>query len=233
MYAVITGISKGLGRAIAVAFAQKGYHIIGCSREVAALIQFQQDLQTAFPHLSIFTRVADMADKKSVQHFAAFVQQHASQISVLVNNAGTFQPSSIQNETDNTLEQTLATNVYGAYYLTKALMPQFVTQKNGHIFNIGSIASRRTFDNCAAYTISKHALQGFSQVLREELKPQGVRVTTVLPGAIFTDSWSGSDIDPNRLMSAEDIAQIIVECHSLSSRTVVEEIVLRPQLGDL
>lgn len=233
MYAVITGISKGLGRAIAMAFAQKGYHIIGCSREATALAQFQQDLQSAFPYLSVFTQVTDMADKKSVQHFAAFVQQYVSQINILVNNAGTFQPSTIHSEVDNTLEQTLATNVYGAYYLTKALLPQFVAQKSGHIFNIGSIASRRTFDNCAAYTISKHALQGFSQVLREELKPHDVRVTTVLPGAIFTDSWSGSDIDPNRLMSAEDVAQIIVECHSLSSRTVVEEIVLRPQLGDL
>jgi short-subunit dehydrogenase len=106
-------------------------------------------------------------------------------------------------------------------------------RQQGHIFNICSIAGTQPYANGGSYSISKYAMVGFSKNLREELKPKGIKVTTVNPGATMSDSWSGSDIDPKRIMEAKDIADAIWAIYNLASQTVVEEIVMRPQLGDL
>ena len=99
--------------------------------------------------------------------------------------------------------------------------------------NSGSIASLKAYPNGGSYSISKFALAGFSQNLREELKPYGIKVTTVYPGAAYTDSWAGSGVDPVRIMEAGDIAEMVYAASRLSAQATVEEIVLRPQLGDL
>lgn len=105
--------------------------------------------------------------------------------------------------------------------------------KAGHIFNICSIASLQAYANGGSYSISKFALLGFSKNLREELKPKGIKVTAVMPGATMSNSWSGSNIDPKRIMEAKDIASMVYTATHLSPMAVVEDIVLRPQLGDL
>jgi short-subunit dehydrogenase len=103
----------------------------------------------------------------------------------------------------------------------------------GHIFNICSIASLAAYENGGAYSISKFALLGFSKNLRLELKDSGIKVTAVCPGAVFTNSWAGSGVDPKRIMDANDIAKMIYAATQLSAQAVVEDIVMRPQLGDL
>jgi short-subunit dehydrogenase len=106
-------------------------------------------------------------------------------------------------------------------------------RKQGHIFNMCSIASLQAYANGGAYSISKFALLGFSKNLREEMKPHGIKVTAVLPGATMTASWAGSNIDPNRIMEVNDIAEMVYTSSKLSPMAVVEDIILRPQLGDL
>jgi short-subunit dehydrogenase len=96
-----------------------------------------------------------------------------------------------------------------------------------------SIASIAAYDNGGSYSISKYAMLGFGKNLREELKPFNIKVTNVLPGAAYTDSWAGSGVDPLRIMEAQDIAKMIVAASDLSPQACVEEIILRPQLGDL
>jgi len=151
----------------------------------------------------------------------------------LVNNAGRFIPGSINNEEEGILEEMINTNLYSAYHLTRALLPSMLEKKRGHIFNICSVASLQAYNNGGSYSISKFALLGFSKNLREELKPTGIKVTTVLPGAAYTDSWSGSGVDPKRIMEADDVAKMIFASSQLSPQAVVEDIILRPQLGDL
>jgi len=129
-------------------------------------------------------------------------------------------------------------NLYSAYHLTRTLLPKMMHQQNtsgsrGHIFNICSIASLKSYKNGGSYSISKFALAGFSKNLREEMKPYGIKVTAVYPGAVYTDSWAGSGIDPKRIMEASDIAEMIYASAQLSPQATVEDIVLRPQLGDL
>ncbi len=106
-------------------------------------------------------------------------------------------------------------------------------QKAGHIFNMCSVASLQAYPNGGAYSITKYALLGFSDNLRYELKDEGIKVTAISPGAVWSNSWSGSGVPPERIMKAEDIAALLWTTYSLSAQATVEHIVLRPQLGDL
>ena len=174
-----------------------------------------------------------MSVKAEVQAFAANILKNVEQIDILVNNAGMFIPGALADEEDGALEQMINTNLYSAYYLTRALLPSMMDRRNGHIFNICSVASKIAYPNGGSYSISKFALLGFSKVLREELKDNAIKVTSVLPGATWSNSWAGIDLPRERLMEANDIAIAIWGALQMSTSAVVEEIVLRPQLGDL
>jgi short-subunit dehydrogenase len=105
--------------------------------------------------------------------------------------------------------------------------------KKGHIFNMCSVASKTIFPNASAYCISKFALLGFSKVLRAELKDKQIKVTSLLPGATWSNAWAGVELPKERIMQAEDIAKVVWSAYHLGDSAVVEEIILRPQLGDL
>ena len=232
MIAIITGASKGLGRAIALQYAAAGYTLIVCARGAKALYDFVEEVQLEYPETTIKALPVDMSIKEEVTAFAEWSLQFGTP-TILVNNAGMFLPGSVNNEEAGTLEAMINTNLYSAYHLTRALLPSMVANKSGHIFNICSIASLQAYSNGGSYSISKFALLGFSKNLREELKPLGIKVTAVLPGAAYTDSWSGSGVDPKRIMEAHDVAKMVFAASQLSSQAVVEDIILRPQLGDL
>jgi NADP-dependent 3-hydroxy acid dehydrogenase YdfG len=108
-----------------------------------------------------------------------------------------------------------------------------IDKRNGHVFNMCSVASIQPYEHGGSYCIAKYALLGFTRVLREEMKEHNVRVTAILPGATLSDSWEDVDLPPERFMPAEDIASCIYHAYALSPRTVVEDIVMRPQLGDI
>jgi short-subunit dehydrogenase len=233
MNIVITGASKGLGRAMAEKFAAQGHHLFLCSRNEVDLYKTMEELLTRYPTVKIKAKARDLSKKEEAQEFAAWVLNNGYVIDVLINNAGSFIPGSIYNEPEGSLEQMLAVNLYSAYYVTRMLLPQMMERKAGHIFNICSIASLQAYANGGAYSVSKFAMLGFSKNLREEMKPYHIKVTSVLPGAVYTNSWSGSEIDPKRIMEATDIAEMVYAATQLSAQACVEEIVLRPQLGDL
>lgn len=233
MNSIITGASRGLGKAIAEAFAARGYDLILTSRDPVALAAAAADLAARFPAIAIRSQAADLSDKQQARGFGQWVLDAGIVPGVLVNNAGQFIYGSMLEEAEGTLEHLMAVNLYSAYHLTRVLLPAMMARKAGHIFNISSIAALKAYPYGGAYSISKFALDGFSTNLREELKPHGVKVTTVYPGAAYTDSWAGSGVDPRRIMEAADIAKMVVAATGLSPQATVEEIVLRPQLGDL
>ena len=233
MNVVITGASKGFGRAIAEIFAANGHNLFICARNEIALYKAMEELLTRYPDIKIKAKARDISKKEEAEDFGQWLLANAYNIDVLVNNAGRFIPGSIHNEAAGALEEMMQTNVYSAYHLTRVLLPAMMQRKSGHIFNLCSIASLNAYPNGGAYSISKFALHGFSKNLREELKPHGIKVTGVFPGAAYTDSWSGSGIDPKRIMEANDIAAMIYAASQLSAQACVEEIIMRPQLGDL
>ena len=233
MNVVITGASRGLGKAIAHLFAQNGHNLILTSRSEVALYNAVQEIMTAYPDITVKAKSFDLSIKDQAQAFGTWILGLQVPIDVLVNNAGLFDPGSVYNEPDGTLEHMMAVNLYSAYHVTRSVISQMMEQKSGHIFNMCSIASLKAYPNGGAYSISKYALAGFSTNLREEMKPHGIKVTAVYPGAAYTDSWEGSGVNPKRIMQADDIAKMIYTASRLSPQACVEEIILRPQLGDL
>ena len=230
---VITGASKGIGKAIAMKFAEAGFRVIICSRSKASLQQAENDIREQHISANILTYEVDMASTSAVKQFAQQLIKDGIEPAVLVNNAGQFIPGSIYNEEEGTLEKMIEVNLYSAYHFTRELLPEMMQRKSGHIFNICSIASLQAYTNGGSYSISKFALLGFSKNLREEMKPHGIKVTAVCPGATLTASWEGSDIDPKRIMEVNDVADMVYAASQLSPMAVVEDIILRPQLGDL
>lgn len=235
MNIVITGASKGLGKAIAEAFAEdrQGHSFFLCARHKEELELTGRELQGRFPQINMYTKTCDVADKNDLNAFVNWILSLTEKIDILVNNAGIFLPGSVHGEEDGILEKIMEVNVYGSYHLTRLILPGMIKAKSGHIFNICSIVSLNAYENGGSYSISKFAMYGFSKNLREEMKPHGIKVTHVLPGAAYTDSWSGSDIDPRRIMEAADIAKMVYAAAHLSPQACVEEIIIRPQLGDL
>jgi short-subunit dehydrogenase len=231
MNCIITGASKGLGKAMAERFAEGGYNIALVARDGQRLSAVQAELEARYPDRRFQSFAVDMGEKEKVASLGKGLAGAA--VDVLINNAGQFLPGSVQSEAEGTLERLMAVNLYGAYHLTRLLLPGMIARKTGHIFNICSIASLKAYANGGAYSISKYALAGFSANLREEMKPHGVKVTAVYPGAVYTDSWAGSGVDPHRIMEAADIAGMVFAASQLSRQATVEEILLRPQLGDL
>lgn len=233
MNIVITGATKGIGRAIAEQFASQGFDIAVCARTAEDLQQFVIDFAEKYPDVEVLTHVIDMRQKEEVIAFADFVKKHWETVDIVVNNAGVFLPGNIQEEAEGTLETMIETNLYSAYYFTRSMLPQMNGNGKKHIFNICSVASLKAYPQGGSYSISKFALLGFSQNLRQELLEKNIRVTAVMPGATWSASWAGVELPESRLMQAQDIAISIWNAWSLSASSVVEDIILRPQLGDL
>lgn len=230
---VVTGGSQGIGRAIVSKFAAEGFDIVTCARHAGDLEVLKMQIENMNPGTNIFFRQTDMSVKSEVQEFAGFVSSLNRPVDVLVNNAGHFVSGEISTEPEGNLESMIQSNLYSAYHFTRGLLAGMKTAKNGHIFNMCSIASIQAYDNGGSYAISKFALLGFSKCLREELKSFQIRVTAVLPGATKTRSWAGAGLPDERFISAEDIANTIHSAYTLSKSSVVEEIIIRPLAGDI
>jgi hypothetical protein len=230
---VVTGGTKGIGRAIIEKFSSSNFDVATCSRNAHDLEELKVTMQKFFPGVNVHALKADMADKHQVTIFCDFVKNTGQQVEVLVNNAGYFLPGEIVHEPEGTLEQMIHAHVYSAYYTTRGLAAEMMSNKRGHIFNMCSIASIKAYPNGGSYAIAKAALLSFSRCLREEMKDYGIRVTAILPGATKTASWEGVDLPDDRFMKAEDVADTVFTAYNLSQRSVVEEIIIRPQLGDI
>ncbi|MBK8348403.1 MAG: SDR family oxidoreductase [Saprospiraceae bacterium] len=233
MNTVITGATKGIGKAIAVKFASLGYNIAACARNKADLNLLKNELTALNPGIKVYVFQTDISKKQEVLQFADEVVKAMGQVDVLVNNGGIFLPGKTSEENEGVLEKLMETNLYSAYHLTRALLPFMKNSSKAHIFNMCSIASFMAYPDGGSYSISKFALLGFTKVLREEMKVKNIKVTAIMPGATWSDSWAGVDLPHERLMEAADIADSIWAAYSLSKSAVVEEIIIRPQLGDL
>lgn len=224
---LITGASRGIGLATAKRFHDAGWRVIINARGEEGLAKAKASLG------EVITYRCDMSRKEEVKAFARAVLEDYGAPDVLFNNAGVFLPGVMHTEDDEVFEQEMHLNVFSAYYLTKPIVAAMKAHGSGTVVNMCSIASIKAYDAGGSYALSKHALLGFSRSLREELKPHGIRVVSLMPGATWTSSWEGSGFEAERMMPAEDIAEIVWTSCNLSPRSVVEEIVIRPQLGDI
>ncbi len=233
MNAIITGATKGIGRAIAIHLAANNYNLALCARNLNELEALQQELAKKYPHLNFYIQKADCGKPEELSLFSDAVQKHFEFIDVLINNAGLYIPASLFEEDDLALERQMQTNVYAAHYLCKVFGKQMKQNSRGYIFNICSIAGVKPFANAASYSVTKFALLGLTRVLREELMPCGVKVTAILPGATLTDSWAGTILPADRFVSPDDVALCIVNCLNMSAGANIDEIIIRPLKGEI
>ncbi|MEQ9006314.1 MAG: SDR family oxidoreductase, partial [Ekhidna sp.] len=153
---VITGGTKGIGKALVDRFASEGWPVATCSRKDDDLDALRKEISEKHQTL-IHTFKADLSKKEGVKDFVEFVQMIAKPVEILVNNTGVFNPGSVLEEADGALEQMIDTNLYSAYHLTRAIAPAMKQNKSGHIFNLCSVASLKAYPNGGSYSISKFA----------------------------------------------------------------------------
>ncbi len=232
-YAIITGATQGIGKAITERLLCEGFSVAICARSQDELDRLQQIWSVAYPEQQVICIRADMGVPQDVKHFADIVLSSFRQVDILINNAGIFTPGNLADEPEDNLEKLMNVNLYGSYRLTRLLLPCMKQKQAGHIFNICSVASLQAYPNGGAYSITKYALLGFSDNLRLELMTDRIRVTAVCPGATYTASWAESGIAASRMMEAEDVAAVVWNMYSLSGNTNIDRVVMRPLTGDL
>lgn len=231
--AIITGASKGIGLACAKKFVQNNFNVAICARNQEALNEAVKLLKNENSSVEVFAKICDVSNKEDLNNFAQEVLKKFETIDVLINNAGVFFPGEVHQEDEGVLEQMIETNLYSAYNMSRAIIPTMKAKKTGYIFNIASIAGLQAYPNGGSYGISKFALIGMGKALRQELINFNIKVSNVMPGAVFTASWAGVDLPESRFIQADDIASLVFNAYSLSDSCVVEDIVVRPQLGDI
>ena len=233
----MTGGSQGIGRALVERFLRAGYAVATCARSAEGLAELAagQGVGNAAGAPALHTLPADLSQWTDCRRFTEFVLGLGRPLAALVSNAGAFVPGRLQDEPADgaRLRDMLSANLLSAYDVTCGLLPAFLAQGRGHIFTICSTASLVAYPNGGSYGIAKAALLGFTKNLREELKTQGVRVTAVLPGPTLTRSWEGVGEAPERFIRPTDVAEAVFAAFSLSPQAVVEELLIRPQLGDM
>lgn len=228
MNALVTGATKGIGRAITLKLAEAGYHLAICARNPVELADLCTALQAEYPDLEIYARATDCADLQDLRIFAAEASRQLGHIDTLINNVGMYIPATILDEAEGTLAQQMQVNVYAAYELSRFFGQKMRAIGAGHIVNICSVAGIEPVVAAGSYSVTKYALMGLTRVLREELKPAGVKVTAIVPGATLTHSWEGTQIAPEHFIQPEDIATCVLSCLQMSVGAAIDEIVVRP-----
>ena len=230
---LITGASQGIGAAIAQTFAAElpGVRLALVARNEKNLRAVAAACRRLGATAELFP--CDVTDEVAVKAMAQTVTARFRRVDVLINNAGKFAGAPFLEMSTAMFDAQIADNLRSLFLVSKAIVPGMVRRKRGDVFNMSSIAGLQAYGFGAAYCAAKFGVTGLTKVMRAELKEHGVRVCAVHPGATWTPSWAKSGFTADRMMPAEDIARAILGVYRLGRRTVVEEIVLRPQLGDL
>jgi NADP-dependent 3-hydroxy acid dehydrogenase YdfG len=231
---LITGASQGIGAAIAKVFARElpgRVRLALVARSAGNLAKVARACARFDAKVEVFA--CDVTQEQEVTALAARVREQLGVVDVLVNNAGKYMPSEFLSMSVAEFDAAIAANLRSLFLVSRAFAPAMARRGRGDIFNMSSVAGLQAYPGGAGYCAAKFGVTGLSKVMRAELRDKGVRVCTVYPGATVSPSWEGSGIDWDRMMPAEDVARAFFDVYQLSRRTVVEEIVLRPQRGDV
>jgi short-subunit dehydrogenase len=230
--AVITGASQGIGAAVAETLAaEPGSRIALVARNATNLEKVAVRCRAHGAEVLICP--ADLTSEEEVASMAISVRDQWGTPDLLVNNAGRFVRDNILEMDYGAFQSVLDVNLSSAFLVTRAFVGEMLARESGTIFFMASVASLQAFPESGAYCAAKHGLLGLARAFRTCTKSSGVRVTTLMPGATQTPSWDAAELPEERLMAATDIARAVVDIYKLSDRTVVEEMVLRPTLGDV
>ena len=235
--ALITGANRGIGLAIAQALARAGCNLIITARDERALVKARHELEKLQPaklHLHVLAQSCDVRSPDSVDYLFALVRGLRMPLDILINNAGIAHPNlAVGDLPYPTWMEVIDTNLSGLFLMTQAALA--VMKRGSTIVNNLSIAAERVFPGSAAYNASKHGALGFTDTLREELRPKGIRVVALMPGATDTALWNTlwPKAPRRKMISAETVARAVVSALLLPENTTVEKVVVMPSTGAL
>jgi len=230
--ALITGAGRGIGLAMARALAAEGCHLILTGRTLPPLEKASREL--AQKGIRVLAEACDVRDPACVRALAARAKKRFRRIHILINNAGIAHASlPVEKLPHPDWKAVIDTNLTGTFLVTQAVLP--LMGRGGTIVNNLSIAATRVFAGSSAYNASKHGALGLTNTLREELRPQGIRVVALLPGATDTEIWNSlwPDAPRKKMMSAETVARALVSTLTLPANSTVEELKILPSAGTL
>lgn len=222
--ALITGAGKGIGRAVAIALAKEGAHVALLARTEEQLNKVAEEAKSLGAKVAVL--VADIADINSVNAAAEKAKAELGPIDILINNAGTAKFGKFLELDPAEWERTVQVNLMGAYYATRAVLPDMIERQTGDIINISSTAGQRGAAVTSAYSASKFALIGMSESLMQEVRKHNIRVSTLTPSTVVTDLAYSSNLignEPERVMHPEDLAEFIVAQLKLNRRMFIKE----------
>jgi NAD(P)-dependent dehydrogenase (short-subunit alcohol dehydrogenase family) len=230
--ALVTGAGRGLGRAVAAELGAAGAHLVVAARTRSSIERLVVEIEAAGGEA-----LAVECDVRVAEQVAALLSKTIARfggLDVLVNNAGVFQMAPIARTDEAAWDAMLDTNLKGAFLVTRAALP-WLEARRGHVFNMVSSAGRDAYPDNGAYCASKWGLLGFTNVLREEMRQRGVRVTALIPGATDTPIWEGvpGTWDRSRMLRPEILARLVVEVCTQPPEASTDEIVLFPTGGVL
>ena len=230
--ALVTGATRGIGLAIARALAGEGCNLIVTARSESALARVSRELASA--QLQVMAHSCDVGDPRSVDALFRAARQRFKRLDILINNAGIAHANlPVEKLPFLVWKDVLQTNLNGMFLVTQAALA--LMKRGGTIVNNLSIAATRVFPGSAAYNASKHGALGLSNTLREELRPRGIRVIALLPGATDTDIWTTlwPQAPRRKMMSPSTVAASVVQAILLPAGATVETLEILPTVGTL
>ncbi len=226
---IITGGSKGIGLSIAKVFSR------AAERPLVLVARNKEELEEARSVClkegapKVDTISVDLTDEEAVSNVDFSIYSPG----ILINNAGSFLFKKLADTTGEEFKGQFQINAFGAFNITKAVLPELLNMERALVVNICSMGSLKGLSGSGAYAMSKHALLGYTRSLRKELKKTNVGVTAINLGQTYSTSWHEVDIDPTKLIDSEDVGQLILALSNLSPRSIAEEITLMPQGGEV
>jgi len=222
--ALVTGAGKGIGRAVAIALANEGVNVGLVARTEKDLQNVAEELKALGVKAAIAT--ANVSDLSSVNAAVESIQKELGNIDILINNAGFGKFAKFLELEPNEWENQVKVNLFGVYYVTRAVLPQMIERKTGDIINISSTSGLRASALSSAYSSSKFGVMGLSESLMYEVRKHNIRVTALAPSTVVTDLARNSNLINNneeRLMQPEDFAELIIAHLKLNRRVFVKE----------
>jgi 3-oxoacyl-[acyl-carrier protein] reductase len=224
--ALVTGGSRGIGRAIAVRLAELGAAVAICGRDSAALKETAALLTKQ--GVRVFSRIADVTNRKDIDALVSETETALGPISILVNNAGLgiFGPTHEKSEDD--WDHVLDTNLKSVFLTSRAVAPSMIKNKRGDIVNISSLAGLNAFAGGGIYCASKWGLNGLTACMAEDLRAHGIRVSVICPGSVLTEFSHSSPKDPAKALDPEDVAHAVATLVTQSPKSFISQIQIRP-----
>jgi 3-oxoacyl-[acyl-carrier protein] reductase len=227
--AIVTGGTRGIGRAIAMRLLDEGARVAICGTRKESV---DEAVELLSPKGQVFGMVADITKLEDVRSFVGAVKQEFGGIHILVNNAGAGLFRSVADLTPEEWHRMIALNLTGAYYCCHEILPIFIQGGSGDVINISSLAGKNAFAGGAGYNASKFGLNGFSEAMMLDHRNAGVRVSTIMPGSVNTE-FGGNHADAGADRNAwkiapEDIAEIVITLLRMPRRTTISVVEVRP-----